>query len=53
MPCKRQRAKPRYPTWRQSLAATLAPLPDLENKAATKLHLANVLTRRALGALAA
>lgn len=35
------------------LARDLAPLPDLENKAATKLHLANVLTRRALAALAA
>ncbi len=35
------------------LGRDLAPLPDLENKAATKLHLANVLTRRALGALAA
>ena len=35
------------------LARDLAPLPDLENKAETKLHLANVLTRRALAALAA
>ena len=35
------------------LGRDLAPLPDLENKAETKLHLANVLTRRALAALAA
>jgi aerobic carbon-monoxide dehydrogenase medium subunit len=35
------------------LARDLAPLPDLENQSSTKLHLANVLTRRALAALAA
>lgn len=35
------------------LGRDLSPLPDLENKAATKLHLANVITRRALAALAA
>lgn len=35
------------------LSRDLSPLPDLENKAATKLHLANVLARRALDALAA
>lgn len=35
------------------LAQDLSPLADLENKAETKLHLANVLARRALAALAA
>jgi aerobic carbon-monoxide dehydrogenase medium subunit len=35
------------------LARDLSPMPDLEHKAATKLHLANVLARRALAALAA
>lgn len=35
------------------LARDLSPLADLENKPDTKLHLANVLTRRALAALAA
>jgi carbon-monoxide dehydrogenase medium subunit len=35
------------------LARDLSPLSDLENRAATKLHLANVLARRALAALAA
>ncbi len=35
------------------LAGDLSPLADLENKAETKLHLANVLARRALAALAA
>jgi carbon-monoxide dehydrogenase medium subunit len=34
-----------------ALAGDLSPLADLENKAATKLHLANVLARRALAAL--
>lgn len=37
----------------KELAMDLAPLADLENTVATKLHLANVLTRRALAALAA
>jgi carbon-monoxide dehydrogenase medium subunit len=36
-----------------ALAEDLSPLADLENKAETKLHLANVLARRALAALAA
>ncbi len=35
------------------LADDLSPLADLENKVATKLHLANVLARRALAQLAA
>lgn len=35
------------------LATDLSPMADLENTAATKLHLANVLARRALAALAA
>jgi len=35
------------------LAGDLSPLADLETKAATKLHLANVLARRALAQLAA
>ncbi len=35
------------------LAADLSPLADIENTARTKLHLANVLARRALAALAA
>lgn len=35
------------------LAKDLSPMADLENKPATKLHLANVLTGRALAALAA
>jgi carbon-monoxide dehydrogenase medium subunit len=35
------------------LARDLSPLADLENKPETKLHLATVLTRRALAALAA
>ena len=35
------------------LAADLSPLADLESTARTKLHLANVLARRALAALAA
>ena len=35
------------------LASDLSPLKDLENTAATKLHLANVLARRALAALTA
>jgi len=35
------------------LGRDLSPLADIENKAATKLHLANILTRRALSALAA
>jgi carbon-monoxide dehydrogenase medium subunit len=37
----------------RELAKDLTPLADLENKPETKLHLANVLTRRALAALAA
>ncbi len=37
----------------KELALDLAPLADLENTVQTKLHLANVLTRRALTALAA
>lgn len=35
------------------LGGDLSPLSDLENRAATKLHLANVLARRALAQLAA
>ena len=36
-----------------ALAQDLSPMADLENKTETKLHLANVLARRALAALAA
>jgi carbon-monoxide dehydrogenase medium subunit len=45
--------KPPGADFSKELAQDLSPLPDLENKADTKLHLANVLTRRALSALAA
>lgn len=45
--------KPPSADFSRELAHDLSPLPDLENKTETKLHLANVLTRRALIALAA
>lgn len=50
---KAAEGKPPLADLAAELAADLSPMADLENTARTKLHLANVLARRALAALAA